>query len=108
MYGYGRDGSVVTNRFSNDVFDYDLYIWAKPLTQSGNYSLVCYSHTSVASSSYTVVFAKVVGDNPMDEDAATLVAGETHRANFTSGDIDVFRFAGATGEVVSLDRKSVV
>src|SRR3989442_4066097 len=59
---------------------------------------MCGDMTTGGTNAYTLTLVKIVGANPADEDAATLLAGETHPASFTAGDIDVFRFAGTAGE----------
>jgi len=96
---YRPDGSFFTN---SSGISYYATIWNLRLDQSGTYTLVCQDQTSSGTNQYALTLVKVVGENPGQEDAGTLTAGETRMASLTFGDIDVFRFTGTTGEVIIL------
>ena len=99
---YAPDGSLVTNAYADGWWYPVAAFWQQPLAQTGTYTVLCTDNTTSGTNAYILTLARIVGDNAAEEEDQTLVAGERHAASLVPGDIDVFRFTGATGEVVIL------
>src|SRR5436190_1275380 len=102
---YSPDGRFVTNAVSSG-FGLGSSINALRLDQSGTYTLVCSDSTYTGTNNYVLTLVKIVGDNPADEDARMLIAGQSVPGSFSLADIDVFRFTATNGEVVSIQLSS--
>src|SRR5204862_2641026 len=95
---YGPIRSLFASGGQAAPCEYYLLISAQSLGQSGTFTLICSSGTTGGTNNYVLTLAKIVGDNPADEDAATLIAGEVHAARSEERRVGEYRLSGMRGE----------
>jgi hypothetical protein len=103
MYLYGPDGSLVAK---GALTNNDALIWERRLSQSGTHTLICWDGTIYGSSQYALTLVNLSAVNPGDEDGGTIQAGETRKATFSLGDIDLYRFTATGGDLITLQLKA--
>lgn len=98
---HGPDGSVLTTAGGNA---FSAYVQAFRLTQTGTYLILCRSYAFTGN--YAVTLIKNPGPNVADPDGGTILPGDTKTCNLGVAEIDVFDFAGQSGDFVTIRMQS--
>ncbi len=95
---HGPDGAVVSTNWGSS----SAVIEAVKVTVAGTYLILLRDHYGPYAGAYGLTVITYPGPNPGDEDASAIVAGEYKTAQIAVGDIDVYSYQAAAGEVLTI------